>query len=103
MNRAERRRNQKQKDPVYNLKQSDIDKIKKDASNEAIDKAFIIMCSLPCMVLRDKYGFGEKRMKQFMDHLMELYDSFNTGYVTFEDLLTTLKEEVGVTFEFKKG
>lgn len=102
MNRAERRRRGiKNKEPVLNVKASDISKIKENAVNQAADTAFVMMITIPLMVLRDKYNFGKKRLEAFSDYVLELYDSFDKGYITFDDLKKTLKEEVGV--EFKTG
>lgn len=102
MNRAERRRRGiKNKEPVLNVKVSDISKIKENAVNQAADTAFVMMITIPLMVLRDKYGFGKKRLEVFSDYVLDLYESFDKGYITFDDLKETLKEEAGI--EFKTG
>jgi Ca2+-binding EF-hand superfamily protein len=104
MNRAERRRRGiKGKEPIINLKSSNISKIKADATTQAVDTAFIMMLSIPLMVLRDKYGFGKKRLEKFSDYALELYDSFDKGYVSLDDLIEVLKEEVGVEVKFGKS
>ena len=102
MNRAERRRAKKagipvKKEPVVNIKAADVQKIKQDASKEAADKAFLLMLGLPVMVLHDKFGFGPVRCERFTDAVLELYDSFEKGYVSLEDIHLTLKEETGIT------
>jgi len=99
MNRSERRRQQKEeeKDQVrYNLSKADIKKIKDEAMTEAIDKAFILMLGLPVLTMRDKFGFGPKRLERLTDEVLELYDSFNKGYLTLDDILETIKEETGL-------
>ena len=69
-----------------------------DAMNkEAADKAFLLMLGLPVMVLHDKFGFGPVRCERFTDAVLELYDSFEKGYVSLEDIHLTLKEETGIT------
>lgn len=103
MNRAERRRlGIKNKEPVINLKAGDISKIKENAANQAIDTAFVMMMAIPLMVLRDKYNFGKKRLETFSDYVLDLYDSFDKGYITFDDLKGILKDEVGIEFESKE-
>ena len=99
---AERRRAKKtgipiKKEPVVNIKAADVQKIKQDASKEAADKAFLLMLGLPVMVLHDKFGFGPVRCERFTDAVLELYDSFEKGYVSLEDIHLTLKEETGIT------
>ena len=55
------------------------------------------MLGLPVMVLHDKFGFGPVRCERFTDAVLELYDSFEKGYVSLEDIHKTLKEETGIT------
>ena len=113
MNRAERRRRQKQglpfvKEPVLNIKASDIQQIKKDATNTAADTAFFLMLTIPVMVIHDKYPQimrrvvdGKSREERFADLCLDLYDSFNKGYVTLDDLAQCLWEEAGIKLEKK--
>ncbi len=106
MNRAERRRLEKQgkavpKETVINIKSSDVLTIKKNAATEAADLAFFLMLSIPMMVLHDKYGFGKVRGERFIDQVLDLYDSFEKGYVTLEDLQKCLWEEGGIKLERK--
>lgn len=106
MNRAERRKAEKaglpvKKEPVVNIKASDVQKMKLDASKEAAEKAFLLMLGLPVMALHDKFGFGPVRCERFTDAVLDLYDSFDKGYITLEDIHRTLKEESGITIERK--
>lgn len=106
MNRAERRRAAKKglpapKEAVVNVKASDLDKIKLDASKDAAEKAFLLMLALPVMILHDKFGFGAVRCERFTDAVLDLYDSFEKGLVSLEDITNTLKEESGITVERK--
>lgn len=96
MNRSQRRKNKiSNTDPTYNLKASEIEKIKKEASEEAIEKAFICMLGFPLIVLRDKHGFGTKRLERFINDVTFQYNQFNEGYITLGDLIDVLKEETG--------
>ena len=107
MNRSERRKNGiKGKEPVINIKVSDIEKMKADAVREASNLAFKLMLSIPVMVLHDNYGKlnklnvdGKTREERFAEMILELYDSFDKGYITMDDLMTCLGEETGMTFE----
>lgn len=63
MNRAERRRlkrNQECCNATYTLRNEDVTRIKQDAAQEAIDKAFVLMLGLPMIVLHDKYGWVKR-------------------------------------------
>lgn len=93
MNRAERRR--LEREVGKNVSEALIN-VKKQASSEAIDTAFIAMLALPMLVMRDKYGFGKVRLERFMDQVIDLYESFNAGYLTLEDMHKSLEDEAGI-------
>lgn len=107
MNREERRRKGiKGKEPVINIKVSDIEKMKADAVREASNLAFKLMLSIPVMVLHDNYGKlnrlnvdGKTREERFAEMVLDLYNSFEKGDVTLDDLMQCLKDETGMTFE----
>lgn len=115
MNRAERRRRAKQgllvvKEPVINVKASDIQNIKKEATTNAADTAFFLMLAIPVMVIHDKYPQlmrrdveGKSRAERFADLCIDLYDSFDKGYVTLDDLADCLWEEAGIKLTKKEG
>lgn len=54
------------------------------------------MLDLLMIVLRDKYGWDKKRLSDFIDHVLEQYDSFNKNFITLDDLLNTIEKETGV-------
>lgn len=106
MNRAERRRlkrNQESRNATYTLRNEDVTRIKQDAAQEAVDKAFVLMLGLPMIVLRDKYGWGKKRLSDFMNHVLEQYDSFNKNFISLDDLWNTIEKETGVKLIEKVG
>lgn len=104
MNRAERRKLSKQgvkvkSDPVINLKSSDIEAMKIEATKKAVDTAFMLSLAIPVMVLHDKFGELMKRdgrEKRFADLCLELYDTYMKGYVDIEDLHKCLEQETGL-------
>lgn len=101
MNRQQRRKNNiKTKEPTYNLTFSQIENIKKNATDEAIKKLVPYATAknfyLSIMILRDKYGFGKKRLGDFVEFMAELYDSLDKGYLSLEDMENTIFEETGV-------
>ena len=104
MNRQERRKLAKQgkfipAEPVINIKSSDIEKIKADAVNEAVDKAFLLSLAIPVMIIRDKFGELMKkdgREQKFAEHCLNLYQLYQEGYVSIEELHQCLKEETGI-------
>lgn len=108
MNRAERRRAKKQglpvrKDPVLNIKQSDITKMKEDATEIAIDTAMILLLALPVKVMHDKYGWRmKKRLPELAEALLDEYQSFCDGEMTLEEYKDFVYENCGIKFEKNK-
>lgn len=84
------------KEPVYTLRQSDIDRIKKEQTSKAVDVAFTLLLGMPVMVLHDKYGFQPDKLESFVTDTLSLYDSYEKGYLTLEDIKQTLEYEAGV-------
>lgn len=89
--------NNKPVEKMYTISQSDLDKIKSDSIREASEKAFILMLSIPTMVLHD-YDWSKNKtdIPEFIDRCFDLYDSYDKGYVSFEDLKHTLQQESGI-------
>lgn len=107
MNREERRQKAKngvkvQKEPVINIKASDIEKMKSEVYKKAIGDVFTIMLGLPVMALHDKFGFGKVRCERFTDHVIDLYDSFEKDYITLDEIHEILKEEAGITISLER-
>ena len=98
MNGAERRRlkrSQESDNATYPFRNEDVTRIKQDAAQEAIDKAFVLMLGLPMIVLHDKYGWGKKRLSDFMNYVLDQYDSFNKNFIALDDLWNTIEKETG--------
>ena len=95
MNRAERRRAGAEKEPVYTLRASDIERMKREATRDAARQVLALTLGLPVMVLHDKWGFGSKRCERFVEQLTGLYQSYVEGYISLDDVRDTLKEETG--------
>lgn len=74
-----------------------IQQAKRTAANQATDQVVKLMLALPVYVLHDKWGFGKVRCERFANELLELYDAYQSGYVTIEDLLQVLENEAGMT------
>lgn len=97
MNRKQRRQNG-QRGPVnapnYNLSIDQIECIKKEAADDAMSKAFVLMLGLPLIALRDDFDFGKVRLQRFENKVIELYQSFCKGNITLGDLHKRLHDEV---------
>ena len=105
MSRAERRQTAREtakKQKTYTLTQAQLDQKLKAVEMEATKKAFLMMMGFPLLTLRDKFGFGKKRLNQFMDKMVDLYEAYELDYVDLEDLDRTIMEETGVTLIKKR-
>lgn len=108
MNRKQRRALERQgktvkKEPVYSMKQSDIQNMKQTAVSEAVDTAMILLLALPIKVLRDEYGWGtKKRLPEFAEKLVDEYTSFNSDKQTLEEYAQMVYEYTGIKFEKNK-
>lgn len=71
--------------------------VKNSAANQATDQVIKLMLALPVYVLHNDWGFGKVRCERFSEQLLKLYDAYQSGYVTIEDLLQVLADEAGVT------
>lgn len=64
----------------------------KRAKDEAIQIVWAIFFS----VMRDKEGYGNRRLKRLWDEVNALADSVSQGYVSITDLARTLRDEAGI-------
>lgn len=77
------------------VSQADINKAKREAQHTAINYAWAIFFT----VMVDKEGYGKKRLKRIWDEVSELSDSISKGYVSINDLMRTLEEEMNIVLE----
>lgn len=96
----------KNKTPTYNLTWDQIEGIKRKAVKETVDRvsreAFERMMVLSLLVLRDEWGFGEKRMDRFIDQLSTLVEDVSEGRLSMDDITATLEDELGIEFMWRK-
>ena len=93
--RAEFRRQQKYNSKTYTLTQQQIDQIKKDAEQEAIDKSFMMMLSIPSYVLseNDWKKSSDKRIPPFIDKCLEIYEDVVSGKRSFTELIEYIERK----------
>ncbi|QUY65111.1 hypothetical protein GUI37_06095 [Helcococcus kunzii] len=89
--------NQKQRQ--RKLQEFKYNAVKKGMKSEATDVAINIMNTVPLLVLRDKYGFGAKRLTEFHEHMSTMIKDIEEGRIDFVDIITVLKDEVNFEIE----
>lgn len=106
MNRAERRKNGLKNEAVYTLTESQIRQMKQDATNTAIDTAFVLMLGIPVYILHDHYPQimkreenGKGREERFTDLILEHYEDFQNGLFTLADVRQLLLDECGLNVD----
>lgn len=96
----------KNKTPTYNLTWEQIEGMKRKTVEDTVDRvsreAFERMMVLSLLVLRDEWGFGEKRMERFMDQLGTLVEDVSEGRLSMDDITATLEEELGIEFTWRR-
>lgn len=78
------------------LTHKEIEKMKEQAT----DNAAAIINLMPLLILRDKFGFGRVRLERYLDHLGEMMDAYNKGYLNLKDIEKVLEDEVGLQFKW---
>lgn len=89
----------KKKNRTIQLRESNIKKMKREASDNALKYAFVLFLT----VMRDKEGYGVKRLQRVYDHIQDLADSITKGYVNLFDLEKVLREEANINVFMKEG
>lgn len=107
MGRAEMRRQQKaagKKQKVYTLTQAQIDKIKADAIEEAVNQAMVLLLTLPLEILITDYWpkTAHKRGQEFTEKVLDLYHRWENGEVSMEALREDLWEYGGIRLDYKE-
>lgn len=58
---------------------------------------------MSCMVLRDEFGFGQKRINQFFDRFNLKTECICDGNVIWDDYIQALKDETGLDFTIREN
>jgi hypothetical protein len=98
----QRAANKKQK--TYTLTQAQIDQIKADDTEEAVNQAMVLMLTLPLEVLITDYWpkTAYKRGQEFTEKVLALYHRWENDEVSMDELKADLWEYGGIRFEYKE-
>lgn len=70
--------------------------IRKHSESKLIDTVFMVHLTIALYVLHNKFGFGEKRLFKFSQEFEKQLGCYEKGYVTFDDIKKSLKEDTGI-------
>ena len=93
MNKEQRRKTAKK-----GVTANDLKLIQDAAYNKAIEKAVANYAVASAVVLHDKFGYGEVRLKRYLQEAYDLFDAINEDYVNFDDMKKVLLEECKIKF-----
>ena len=117
MGRAEKRRaartEQKNKTVTYNLTKeqidrivhekisSELDRLKEETMNEAVNQAMLLMFTLPLEVLMDHYWIDTytERLPGFVEKLLRYYEMWQSDELDMDKLKEDLWEYGGIRLE----
>lgn len=105
MNRSQRRASGAPKERTYTLTESQIAMIKAEAVSKATNDAFMLMLAIPLEVLAFDYWpkSAHKRLPKFLDEVLGLYDAYEAGVLTLEELREDLYKYGGIQIKVKKA
>ena len=103
---AKQNKTKMEKVPTYNMNIDQIKAMKDESTEKAVDIAFKLLLCIPVMVIHDHYADlmrkevgGKSRGERLADMILDLYDSYEKGYVTLDELEQCLWEEAGIKFD----
>ena len=76
---------------VYAARQ--INKPREEAMLQSSTELFL---GAMCLALRDKYGFGDKRLIKVIEEVKSTIESVADDYCSIDDILKTVSDEVGI-------
>ena len=74
--------------------QADVNRAKEDATKFAVDATSAIVL----FVLREKFGFGHKRLHRFWTYLEDYCTDVVNGVLNVREVMDVLRDEYGITF-----
>ena len=63
---------------------------------EVTEKTMLMLIGLPLIVLRDKYGFGKKRLEAFTEEVLLQLKCVENGKVGLDEIHDIIKKETGM-------
>ena len=72
--------------------------MEEETKKESIKITTEALAIATAMALRDKFGFGEVRLKRVIHYITENFEMINEGYVNLEDMKEILLKECKIRF-----
>lgn len=87
------------------IRSGELDRVKQEATNDAINQAMILLLTLPLEVLMDHYWTKTyaKRIPEFTEHVLEYYEKWQNDELDMDKLKEDLWVYGGVRLEEVEG
>lgn len=89
----------KQKQKQQKLADFKYNALREQMKKEAVEVATVLMMYIPVLVLRDKYGFGNKRLGDFMEYVTNTFQCLSENRLDYLDIQKAIKDETGFEIE----
>lgn len=76
----------------------ELESIIEERTRDAIDYTVRQYSAVLALCLRDKLGFGKIRVQRFLQDVNEVFDSIIKGYLSLDDVIETVKQELDLEF-----
>lgn len=116
MNRSQRRTVEKKaknkikiasKEELRGIVKEEVSKRRDEYEREIVDKTYRMLLAIPAFVINDKFSSlirldvdGKGRVERFIEACDKTYDAYIKGYISLEDIISTIKEDTG--YEYTK-
>ena len=84
---------------TYVLTQSQIDRLKMDATEKALEDSLTLLLVLPVKVLKEHYGFSIKKLENFCSFISDEYEKVPLDKMGLAECKQYMYDTVGVRFE----
>ena len=104
MDRAEWRRRKKEeakKEKKYTLTQRQIDIMREEMFQEAVDASYPLMLSIAGKTLKKHWKkTASKRIPEFIDDCIDLYNDIEMGKITIHEIIKEVEETCGRELDY---
>ena len=78
-----------------------VEKACMQTAKEAVEEAYTRQFAVMMRVMRDRFGFGKKRLRRLWDACLEYIHDIDEGLLNTEEMLACLKNEDGIVIRWR--
>lgn len=92
--------NRKERHQLRLAEQNRVRRAAEARDNEYMRRATLLMFYISLLYLRDKQGYGKKRLGDFMEGCVDILNSISMELLDFNDIRKVIYDETGVEINF---